>query len=62
MSADQRRAVAALTSSLAAVREIFEPDTTAHNLRLIVEAKSKRGELLLWMEKVVEKLAERAKA
>jgi tetratricopeptide (TPR) repeat protein len=62
LAGDQQRAFAALTSSLAALREIFEADTTARNLRLIVEAKSRRGELLPWMEKVVQKLAERAKA
>src|SRR5664280_708640 len=62
LASDQQKAFAALSSSLAAIREIFEPDTTARNLRLIVEAKGKRGELQPWMEKVVEKLAERAKA
>jgi len=62
LAGDQPKAMSALASSLAAIREIFEPDTTAHNLKLIVKAKSKRGELQPWMEKVVEKLAERAKA
>jgi tetratricopeptide (TPR) repeat protein len=62
LAGDQQKVFAALSSSLAAIREIFEPDTTARNLRLIVEAKRKRGELQPWMENVIEKLAERAKA
>ena len=62
LAGDQAKAMSALSNSLAAIREIFEPDTTARNLKLIVEAKSKRSELQPWMEKVVEKLAERAKA
>jgi hypothetical protein len=60
LAADQLKATAALGDSLAAVREFFEPDTTARNLSLIVEAKKKRNELPPWMEKIVEKLAERA--
>ena len=62
LAGDQAKAMSALSNSLAAIREIFEPDTTARNLKLIVEAKSKRSELQPWMEKVVEKLSERAKA
>jgi hypothetical protein len=36
LAADQQKAVAALSDSLAAIREIFEPDTTAGNLTLIL--------------------------
>ncbi len=61
LAADPQKAAAALGDSLAAIRESFEPDTTARNLSLIVEAKRKRNELAPWMEKIVQKLAERAK-
>lgn len=60
LSGDQQNATAALADSLAAIRESFEPDTTARNLRLITQAKTKRGELQPWMEAVVRKLARRA--
>ncbi len=61
LAADQEKAIGALGSSLAAIREAFEPDTTARNLKLILEVKTKRGEDQPWMGKVVQKLAERAK-
>jgi hypothetical protein len=34
------------------VREPFEPETTARNLRLIREARERRGEGLAWAEEV----------
>jgi tetratricopeptide (TPR) repeat protein len=62
LAGDEDRALNALTDALAAIREIFEPDTTARNLGLIVESKKKREQFEPWMAKVVEKLAERAKS
>jgi MAP3K TRAFs-binding domain len=61
LSGDRQKAIAALGDSLAAIREVFEPDTTARNLSLIIDTKRKRNELQPWMEQVVQKLAERAK-
>ncbi|HBL27530.1 MAG TPA: DUF4071 domain-containing protein, partial [Acidobacteria bacterium] len=46
---DEARAAAALADSLACVREIWEPETTARNLRLIREAREARGEPVDWL-------------
>lgn len=62
LTGDEERAINALTDALAAVREIFEPDTTARNVGFIVDSKKKRGEFEPWMGNVVEKLRERAKS
>jgi hypothetical protein len=62
LAADQQKAVAALSDSLAAIRDIFEPDTTAGNLTLILEAKERRGQAEPWMVKIVERLRECAKS
>ena len=61
LGADEQNAIAALINALAAIRDIFEPDTTANNLAIILEAKERRGESQAWMVKIVEKLRERAK-
>jgi len=44
----QARAASALGRALAAVREKWEPETTARNLRLIREARERRGERIAW--------------
>jgi len=61
LAGDQQSASAALSNALAAIRDIFEPDTTANNLALILKAKEKRGDSEPWMAKVVEILRGRAK-
>jgi hypothetical protein len=61
LAGDQQSAFAALSNALAAIRDIFEPDTTANNLSLILKAKEKRGDSEPWMPKVVDVLRERAK-
>jgi tetratricopeptide (TPR) repeat protein len=62
LSGDRQKAIAALGDSLAAIREVFEPDTTARNLGLIVDRKKARNEFQPWMEQVIQKLRERAQA
>jgi tetratricopeptide (TPR) repeat protein len=42
--------------SLIAVRETWEPETTARNLRLIREAREKRNEDTAWIKKIEEEL------
>jgi hypothetical protein len=42
----------ALADALAAVRERWEPATTARNLRLIREARQARGEDVDWLDEV----------
>lgn len=44
LAKDEAAASDALSSSLAAVRETWEPETTLRNLRLIREARERRGE------------------
>lgn len=53
---DENAAVDALTSALAAVREPWEPESTANNLRMIREARDVRGETLPWTEEVEREL------
>jgi hypothetical protein len=57
---DRAAAVRALTAALANVREVWEPETTARNLRLIREARERRGEPVDWAQQVEEELLRRA--
>lgn len=57
---DESQAKVVLPKALACVREPWEPETTAGNLRFIRQAKEKRGELPAWqldLEKAVLKRA-----
>jgi hypothetical protein len=57
LAKDQATAEDALGNALAAVREPWEPETTARNLRLIREARERRGEALAWTAEVESTLA-----
>ena len=59
---DERAAMAALADSLASVREKWEPETTARNLRLIREVRVRRNEVLPWAVEVEQALERRAGA
>jgi len=48
LAKDEAAAATALGNTLASVRESWEPETTARNLRLIREAREKRGEQPDW--------------
>lgn len=52
-------AMAALADALAAIREPWEPETTARNLRLIREAREQRGENMPWAQDVERVLISR---
>jgi len=52
----QAPASSALGRALAAVREKWEPETTARNLRLIREARERRGERIAWAIEVQHEL------
>ncbi|MBF0423058.1 MAG: DUF4071 domain-containing protein [Magnetococcales bacterium] len=54
---DERMAREALASALANIRETWEPDSTARNLRLILKARLRRGEILHWCTEIEEKLS-----
>jgi tetratricopeptide (TPR) repeat protein len=57
---DEARARAALTAALPVIREPWEPETTARNLRLIREARDRRGESVPWAQRMEEELVKRA--
>lgn len=62
LARDEGAAADALGDALAAVREPWEPETTARNLRLIREARERRDEAVAWaaeVERELEKHADR---
>ena len=59
---DEGRASSALGNALAAVRESWEPETTANNINLIIQARQRRNELQPWVKEVETALLERAHA
>lgn len=59
LAKDEVGAAAAASDALAAVREVFEPETTARNLRLIREARERRGETTPWAVEIERALQQR---
>lgn len=57
LAKDEESAADALSSALAAVREPWEPETTARNLRLLIDTWQRRGELLEWVKEIEKTLA-----
>jgi hypothetical protein len=57
----QAQASSALGKALAAVREKWEPETTARNLRLIREARQRRGDAVPWASEIEKELDKRAR-
>jgi hypothetical protein len=62
LAGNENRALKALGQALAAVRESWEPETTARNLRLIREARERRGEDEVWSKQIEEALGKKATA
>ncbi|MDT4953310.1 MAG: hypothetical protein QOJ02_1448 [Acidobacteriota bacterium] len=60
LAKDEQRAMNALGDALACVRETWEPETTARNLRLIREARERRQEQIPWMQEIEDELKRRA--
>ena len=60
LAKDQPGAFDALNDALASIQEPWEPESTAHNLRLIREARAERSEEVPWAHKVEEALYARA--
>lgn len=58
LNRDKLKAMASLGNCLAVVREIWEPETTARNLSLIMNARRNRGEDCDWIEDIVKILLE----
>ena len=60
LARDEAGALTARRRALAAVREAFEPETTARNLGLICEHRERLGERLPWALEAVEALRRKA--
>jgi len=61
LAKDENAAANHLADSVAAVREVWEPETTARNLGLIREAREERGEAVAWAKEVEDELMKRVK-
>jgi hypothetical protein len=61
LAKNEEAALIAFGDSLAAIREVWEPETTARNLRLIREAREKRNEKIQWAEEIEKELEKRAR-
>lgn len=61
LAKDEKRAMDALGDALANVRELWEPETTAGNLRLIREARERRHEVFPWAKEIEEELEHKVK-
>ena len=53
---DRDEAIAGARAALAAVREPWEPESTAYNLSLIREARAARGETVEWADELEREL------
>lgn len=61
LAGDRDKALGALGDALAMVREKWEPETTARNLRLIREARERRREEVPWAQQIEGELERRGK-
>jgi hypothetical protein len=59
LAVDEGLAAQALGDALVAVREVWEPETTARNLRLIREARARRDSPVAWADEVEAELVKR---
>lgn len=57
LARNQEAALDALAAALSHVREPFEPETTARNLRLIRESREQNGDACGWEKMIEERLA-----
>jgi hypothetical protein len=60
LAGDERRAFQTLSRAAASIREKWEPETTANNLRLIRAARERRGQPTAWLQRLEEALESRA--
>jgi len=60
LAKDEQRAQDAAANALAAIRESWEPETTARNLRMIRETRERRGESSPWARDMEDELMKRA--
>jgi hypothetical protein len=60
LGANEDDAAQALSDALAAVREVWEPESTAANLKLIRLARAQRNTPVAWAQEVEDALLKRA--
>jgi tetratricopeptide (TPR) repeat protein len=60
LAKDEQKATVALADALAAVRETWEPESTARNLRLIRETRERRHESVAWAAAIERELDRRS--
>lgn len=60
LAKDESKASDAVGPALAAVREAWEPETTARNLRLIREARERRRESVPWAKEIEDELVKKS--
>lgn len=60
LARDEKTASAAIAEALAAVREVWELQTTVRNVRLIREARASRGDSVPWADRFEQALIDRA--
>ncbi|MGB5528692.1 MAG: TRAFs-binding domain-containing protein [Ignavibacteriaceae bacterium] len=61
LAKNEDAASTALGDTLASIREVWEPETTARNLRLIREAREKRNDNIQWASEIEMELDKRAR-
>jgi hypothetical protein len=61
LAKDREKAASALKDSLASIREAWEPETTARNLRLIREARERRNDKVPWANEIETQLRHHSK-
>jgi tetratricopeptide (TPR) repeat protein len=57
---NEKKASVALSQALASIREVWEPETSARNLRLIREARERRQDAVPWANEIEEELSRKA--
>jgi MAP3K TRAFs-binding domain len=60
LAKDEEKAIKSLSDVLASLRESWEAETTANNLRLIQEARERRQESVMWAKDIKETLEQNA--
>jgi tetratricopeptide (TPR) repeat protein len=61
LSDEQEEAYDSLSNALTEIRERWEPESTAGNIELIIEAKKERNEEVNWIEKIYTELINASK-
>lgn len=60
LAGNEAQARSLLGKVLTSIREYWEPETTAHNLRLIANARRERGVDVAWLQEIIGRLDERS--